>query len=450
MASVERELAGWGNCPVERCRVSKPDTVARLADLVKSGDERDYIARGLGRAYGDSSLNRDSGVLDQTLLNRFLHFDDKTGALTCEAGVSFEDIIATFLPRGWFMPVTPGTKYVTVGGAIAADVHGKNHHSDGTFGMFVDEITLMIGDGSLVTCSPTNDPELFWATIGGMGLTGIIRTATFRLRPVETAYYDVTYKRLGNLDELFGTLTETNDQFRHSVAWIDCLQTGDSLGRSVLMLANDTKLDALPKRLQKDPLKVAGGPLAAVPFDFPNFTLNEWSVRAFNTAFYAKSQSGEHVEHYEKFWYPLDVVRSWNRIYGARGFIQYQALLPPESSREGFVKILERIAESRRASFLAVFKSCGEANASPLSYLYPGHTLALDLPFTDDMPELTRELDRMTLDHGGRLYLAKDAMMGPETFRAMYPRLDEFLAVKRRVDPNNRFVSSQARRIGIV
>lgn len=450
MDSVEQRLAGWGNMPVERCLVTKPESLERLRATITNGDQSSYIARGLGRAYGDSSLNEDRGVVVQTRLNRLIDFDPATGLLTCEAGVSLGEIIDVFLPRGWFLPTTPGTKFVTVGGAIAADVHGKNHHSDGTFGQFVESITLMIGDGSLVTCTPTEDPELFWATIGGMGLTGVIITASFRLRRVESAFYEVTYKRLGDLDATFAALKE-NEHFQHSVAWIDCVATGKNLGRSVLMLSNDTPADALPKKLQKDPLRVKDSILAAtVPFDFPAFTLNEYSVRAFNMGYYNANSDGVKYEHYDKFWYPLDAVKHWNRIYGERGFVQYQALLPHETSHDGFKMILERIAQSRRASFLAVFKICGKANPSPLSYLHEGHTLALDLAYTDDLPELAADLDRMLLDNGGRLYLAKDALTTPEAFRQMYPRLDEFREVKARVDPNQRFVSSQARRLGIV
>ena len=344
------------------------------------------IARGLGRAYGDSSLNRDSGVLLQTRRNCFLSFDARAGIVECEGGVSLAEIIWHLQPRGWFLPTTPGTKFVTVGGAIAADVHGKNHHVDGSFGQHVVDLRLLLADGRVVTCGPTQQSALFWATVGGMGLTGVIVSARVRLIPVETAYYNVTYRRTHDLDETLDSFAATDRNFRYSVAWIDCLASGRRLGRSVIMSANHALVGDLPRRLATQPLIVPERSVRSVPFFFPSFALNSLSVRAFNALYYAANPSRQTIVDYDTFFYPLDRVLHWNRIYGRRGFVQYQVLFPPETSRRGLVELLEQISRSRRASFLAVLKSSGPASPSPLSYLYPGHTLALDLANTPELP----------------------------------------------------------------
>ena len=379
-----------------------------------------------------------------------LSFDEKTGVLSCEAGVSLEAIIESMLPRGWFVPTTPGTKFVTVGGAIAADVHGKNHHVDGSFGQFVEALDLMVASGEVVRCSATEDPDLFWATIGGMGLTGVIVSASVRLMRVESAWYDVEYRRYGDLDGVLEGIRDTNAGYRYSVAWIDCLASGRSLGRSVLMLGRDVRAADLPRKLCQRPLHVPSKLGKVVPIDFPSIALNPLSVKAFNAVFYGAHKSKQAFVDYDTYFYPLDGIDGWNRIYGKRGFLQYQALLPPETTRQGLVELLETISRARRASFLAVLKSCGPASQGHLSYLYPGHTLALDFPNEGDVRGFTETLDEILLRHGGRLYLAKDSVMSAETFASMYPRLDEFRAVKARVDPEQRFVSSQARRVGIV
>jgi FAD/FMN-containing dehydrogenase len=447
---VDAELSGWGNFSLERCRVLRPRSVSDIEWLMAGDSPARVIARGLGRAYGDSSLNRDEGVVELTSLNRFRAFDPQMGVLECEAGVSIAEIIEFLLPRGWFVSTTPGTKHVTIGGAIAADVHGKNHHCDGSFGKCVLDFLLMTADGSVVRCSPQENAELFWGTIGGMGLTGIILQARLQLRRVDSAYVRVNYKRTANLDETLEYFAQTNSQFRYSVAWIDCLAQGASLGRSVVMLGNDAVADDLRARHRGDRFRPRPRGNRDVPVFMPHVLLNRWSMGLMNSAYYASHPDAERVVDYETFFYPLDFLSHWNRIYGRRGFVQYQVLFSPATSRQGLIEVLEAASRSGMASFLAVLKSSGPASGGALSYLFPGHTLAMDFP--NNGPGLRRladELDRIVLKHGGRLYLAKDALMSAGTFAEMYPESREFLRLKACVDPENRFSSSQARRVGL-
>jgi FAD/FMN-containing dehydrogenase len=303
----------------------------------------------------------------------------------------------------------------------------------------------------VLTCSPEQNADVFWATIGGMGLTGVILSARFRLTPVETAYCRVDYQRTADLDETLRLFGETNELFRYSVAWIDCLGTGKSLGRSVVMLGNDALRSDLARRRQASPLELPSPRDKSVPFHFPNFALSPLTVKIFNSIYYARHGDGRKIVDFNTYFYPLDGVLHWNRIYGRRGFIQYQALFPPQTAHAGLHEMMEAISASRQASFLAVLKSSGAANPGMLSYLYPGFTLALDFPYCGERTErIVKRLDDILLAHGGRLYLAKDATMTREAFAVMYPRLAEFRQVKARIDPHNRFVSSQARRLGIV
>lgn len=442
-------LSGWGRHGVEAATLSLPETVSDAESLVRVGGHERVIPRGLGRAYGDSALCRDGVVVGTGKLDRFVAFDATTGILEAEAGVSFAEIIRSFLPRGWFVPTTPGTKFVTVGGAIAADVHGKNHHRVGSFGGFVESIDLVVGDGTTIRCSRQEHPELFFATLGGMGLTGFILRARFRLVPVETSRMTVAYRKARDLDHALGIFEEGDGACEHSVAWIDCLAGGESLGRSVVMQGSPTPRSDLPAAA--DPLALPRRRPRSVPLTPPVSLLSPWSVRAFNAAFYHLHADTTKIVDLDAFFYPLDGILHWNRLYGPKGFVQYQAFFPRATSRSGLRQLLECVVASGAASFLAVLKSCGQSDGGLLSYLEPGHTLALDLPYTAGKTgELCRRLDAILLDHGGRLYLAKDSLTSAATFRRMYPRLHEFQQVKRRYDPGNRFVSSQAIRLGIV
>ncbi len=447
----QQTIAGWGNYKPQPCRVTRPHTLEALGRAVACADARTVIARGLGRSYGDAAINPPGHTVETTALNRMRAFDESTGVLCADAGVSLGEVVAHLLPRGWFLPTTPGTRFVTLGGAVAADVHGKNHHRDGSFGKAVKRVELLLADGRVVNASRTENAELFRATLGGMGLAGMITAVELQLRRTETAYCDVTYRRASGLARALELMEQTNADYRHSVAWIDCLARGAALGRCVLMLGNDAAVDDLPEHHRHRPLQPPRRRSKNVPFDFPPCVLGPTTVRAFNKLYYARHGDARKVVDFDTFFYPLDSIGHWNRIYGKRGFIQYQALLPPDQAHDGLVELLEAIGEAQLGSFLAVLKKSGESGEGLMSYMFPGYTLALDLPNTGaPLERLVDKLDHILLNRNGRLYLAKDATTRPDTLAAMYPNLDRLRQVKATYDPNHRFVSAQARRLGIV
>lgn len=447
---VTKSLSGWGRYPVQTCHVFRPEKRSEVAATLASGSQTSYIPRGLGRSYGDAALNQDGGVIWQALLNRFLSFESTSGVLECEGGVSLAEIIQYFLPRGWFLPVTPGTKFVTVGGAIAADIHGKNHHRDGSFSNFVLDFRLLTPTGAILLCSPTLNPEVFWATVGGMGLTGVILSARLSLRRVDSAYVFVDYHRARNLEDILTAMDAEDERYEYSVAWIDGLATGDSMGRGVLMRGNHAPAAELPARI-RHPLALHTGTQHRLLTDFPSMALNWLTVKAFNTVYYTFHRSApRQLVNLEKFFYPLDAIEGWNRMYGKRGFVQYQIAFPRASGRKGLPTILDRLARSGRASFLAVLKRFGAGGLGLLSFPLQGYTLALDIPAASGLVPFLHELDRMTLDHGGRIYLAKDSLLRAQDFRAMYPQLDSFRAIQRKLDPGRVLSSSMARRLRIV
>ncbi|MCP3904748.1 MAG: FAD-binding oxidoreductase [Planctomycetes bacterium] len=448
---VERQLAGWGNYPVEPCRVYRPERRRDLDDILRSLADGGGIPRGLGRSYGDASLNRNGAVIGQDRLSCLRSFDEQAVVLECDGGTSNEEIIDAMLPRGYFLPVTPGTRYVTVGGAIASDVHGKNHHRDGSISAFVESFELLTASGEMLTCSRHENSDVFWATIGGMGLTGIIVSARIRLMPVETAYITMRTDRAKNLDEALERFAELDTGYRYSVAWLDCTAGRRALGRSVLMHGEHTARDELAPAEAHSPLSLTAKARRTVRFFAPRFALSPLTVRAFNRTYYARQRDGTRRVRLDSFMFPLDAVAHWNRLYGRRGFIQYQLVLPNHTAREGLVEILDRIVRAGAASFLSVLKRLGPLNDAHLSFPIEGWTLALDMPNTGaPLLELVRALETLTLKHEGRVYLTKDATLTRDAFEAMYPRLDEFKEIKRRLDPQQRFTSSMARRLGIV
>jgi len=445
-AGKRMELAGWGRYPICESEVFRPEKFAELSAIVAS-DSQKLIARGAGRAYGDAALNADSRVVDLQRLNRMLDFDPETAILHAEAGVMLDEIIRIFLPRGFFPSAVPGTRFVTLGGALAADIHGKSHHRESSFATQVLWFDLMLASGEVRRCSREENGELFWATIGGMGLTGVILEVAMRLQRVESAYIKGEIIRVGNIDEAIEAFERTDSRYGCSAAWIDCISTGGSLGRSVLHVGDFAARDALPANLRNEPLHAKEKTSPPVPFNLPNFALNSLSMRAFNVAYYAiHRDQPESVTPYDVFFFPLDSIHNWNRIYGKRGFVQYQCVWPLNESRAGLIEVLEAISGSGRASFLAVLKKFG-AQQGMLSFPMPGYTLALDFPVTNGLMEFLDRLDAMVLKRGGRVYLAKDARMRPDTFRAMYPKFDEWRAAKVQADPNNHFSSTLSRRL---
>lgn len=440
------KVTNWGLYPSADAEV-RSFTTPRQA-LAETANWPDFIPRGLGRCYGDSALSEH--ILDTTKYNRFLEFNGDTGRIKCQAGTSFKEIIDFALPKGWFLPVTPGTKYITVGGAIAADVHGKNHHSEGSFSKHLHELTLLAPDGTAYVCSRSENAEVFWATVGGMGLTGIILDATFTMKSVETAYIVEEAIRTRNIEELF-PMFEKSLGYTYSVAWIDCLAKGNNLGRGILLNGEHATKDDLQTQAQKgNPLQVMGEGKLTLPDLFPSFTINPLTTRAFNHVFYSKGNRDHfsHLTNYDAYFYPLDGILHWNRVYGKKGFAQYQFVIPPDNAYDGLVRILEKISHEQMPSFLTVLKYFGEQEGM-MSFPMEGYTLALDFPVTDRMFTFLDELDEIVLGLGGRLYLTKDSRMKPEVFRAGYPELDKFLEIKRRLDPQNELQSMQSKRLGI-
>ena len=443
-------LSGWGRMEPSECLVYRPERQCDLREIFLASGHDTYLARGLGRSYGDTSVNPYGAVIDMTRLDRMLDFDPATGVLHAESGVSLADIVTCFLPRGFFLPVTPGTKFVTLGGAIANDVHGKNHHCDGTFSRFVQALNLLTPSGEILHCTPTENAPVFWATVGGVGLTGIIIDVWLKLHPVESAYCRVDYTRCPNLDALLETMERLDEDYKYSVAWVDCLSTGKSLGRSVLMHGNHAPADQLPPDKAANPYQAKARGTKAIPIDFPAIALNPWSIRAFNEVFYRAhpSKKGMIVD-YDRYFYPLDHIHQWNRMYGKPGFVQFQATVP-EAEVKGLGRILERLAQSKRASFLGVLKRFGDEGQGLLSHPMKGFTLTLDIPNRSGLPAFLRELEAMLLDHYGRLYLAKDRTASAEVFAPMYPKLDQFQEIQAQVDPEGKLTSSLAQRLGIV
>lgn len=441
------KLSGWGRFPVETCRVYRPEKRAALFQLFGSDAEPVWTPRGLGRSYGDPAINARGGVIDLSRLNRMIAFDPERGLLTCEGGVSLAEIIGAFLHRGWFLPVSPGTKFVTVGGAIANDVHGKNHHMDGSFGAWVREIKLLTPTGETVVCSPETHPDVFWATVGGVGLTGIILSATIQLHPVETSWFRVDMHRTANAEEALRIMRDTEQQYQYSVAWLDALATGANLGRAVVFLGNHARADEIGSR---PPYPNKHTPNVRVPFDAPGFAVNPMSIGLFNRGYYwTHPTKTAALVPYEPFFYPLDFLHEWNRLYGPQGFVQYQATFPPDGLK-GLLLLLERMSRSGRPSFLTVLKCMGDANPGLLSHPMKGYTLNLDVPARRGVVEFLREADRLVLEYGGRLYLAKDSTTTADAFAAMYPRLGEFKEIQRRLDPEARMSSAMARRLNLL
>ena len=434
-------VTGWGRFPrvdAEIVTMRNPEE-ARAAVLGRPS----LITRGNGRAYGDAALNTRC-ILSTLRSNRILAFDAVSGLLTCEAGLLLSDLLEIIVPRGFFPPVSPGTRFVTIGGMVACDVHGKNHHKAGSFSRHVESLTLFTTDGARHRCSRFENATLFDATCGGMGLTGTILDVTFRLLRIETARIRQETVKCADLEETIAAC-ENSGGWTYSVAWIDCLARGDRLGRGVMMRGEH----ALPGECPEDGLRVPRHRTRSVPIDLPHWTLNRLSATAFNTLYYRHAKSGIDFPDYETFFYPLDAVLGWNRIYGAAGLVQYQCVLPYRASHDGIRSILERVGAAGRASFLAVLKLFGPGSSGFLSFPMEGFTLTLDFPADTAVFNLMLQLDAIVADHGGRLYLAKDARGSAGMMRRGYPKLDDFMAVREAIDPNRKMTSLQSERLGL-
>ncbi|RME57519.1 MAG: FAD-binding oxidoreductase [Candidatus Dadabacteria bacterium] len=384
-----------------------------------------FLPYGLGRSYGDVCLNRKGSLISTRWLNRILNFNPQTGILHAESGITLEEIINFALPKGYFLPVTPGTKYVTLGGAIANDVHGKNHHIAGTFGHYIKKISLLRSDSeSLLEVSQEKTPELFSATVAGLGLTGIIVDAEIKLKPVKSAYLEVEYLKFFNLAEFFEVSKGFSEKYEYTVAWIDTTARGKSFGRGIMMGGNHTE-----ERAQED--KKCRKPYFSMPFYLPSFLLNRYSVSLFNFAYFNRIRQKQikKIEHFDPFFYPLDIVGEWNKCYGKRGFFQFQCVVPPKYKVEGIKEILKEARDSGKVSFLSVIKEFGsKPSVGMLSFPREGVTLCLDFPNKgEETVKLLKKLEEVVKEMRGALYPAKDALMSPASFKQFYPRWQEFL-----------------------
>jgi decaprenylphospho-beta-D-ribofuranose 2-oxidase len=429
-------IGGWGGFPLEELEQLAPACVESLKNYIEN--KSPLIARGLGRSYGDSANY--PVVVHTKYLDHLLEFDLQNGILKVEAGISLREILAIIVKSGWFLPVSPGTSFVTLGGAIASDVHGKNHHVSGTLGEYVLSLTMLLGTGEVVHTSPEILPDLFHATCGGMGLTGVILNATIRLIPISSSRISQRTLKRPSLEKAYEAFEE-NAEATYSVAWIDCIKSGKSLGRSVLILGEHSDGGDLTLTLKRP---------ISIPIHTPAYLLNKMTIRTLNSTFYAKAINNRSKDvSLKSFFYPLDAIGSWNKLYGKQGLLQYQFVLPNEGGMENMRNVLTEITESGSGSFLAVLKKFGPANMNLLSFPIEGYTLALDFKVTSSNVSMIHRLDEIIKDAGGRVYLTKDAVMKESTFKATYPKWQEFESVREKYGAIGKFASSQSKRLGL-
>lgn len=436
---AQKELVGWGRVRRATGAVARPERVADLKGILDDVRSETILPYGAGRSYGDAALNSGGRSVIMSRLDRFLEFDPESGRLVAEPGVTFSDVITTFLPHGYMPPVAPGTGFATLGGGIANDVHGKNHHQVGSLGQHLEWFDLRLPSGEVRRVEPARDAALFKATLGGIGLTGFIERVCLRLKRVPSNAVLVRKRRIRDLDHYLEAFTEEQDRAEYVVGWIDALATGRNLGRGILEAASSSS-EGVYSKLKKS---------KRVPLDFPGIALNPVSVRAFNEIYFRRVPAAgiEQQLPYQAFLFPLDAIHDWNRIYGKRGFHQFQCVVPFAEGGAALVKMLGVIAKSGRGSFLAVLKAMGQAGAGFLSFPRPGYTLALDFPNAAGATELIAQLEGITRDHGGRTYLAKDSTLSAENLRGMYPDLEKFQAVLAEIDPEGRMRSDMCQRL---
>jgi len=445
-----QQISGWGRYPEVEATLRRARTRGDLCRLTgtqePAGEARPRLAQGSRRTYGDGCL---AGQVVSTLtMNHLLSFDAATGLLVAEAGLTLDDLLRFSVPRGWFLPVTPGTKHPTLGGCVAADVHGKNHHLHGSIGAFVERLDMVLADGTCARCSRRDHPELFAATLGGMGLTGFIYAVALRLTAIESSYIETRTVRTANLAETCAALRDTQDEYVYSVAWVDLLCSARRRGRGLVILGNHAR-SGFPGGQRR--LALHQPPKLTVPEHLAALGLNRATARLFNGLYYRRQvrRDARAVVHYDPFFYPLDVANDWNRVYGRRGFLQYQFAVPFEGGEEFMAEFLDRIGRHRPGCTLAVLKTFGPQDGL-LSFPMAGYTLAMDFPVANGrIVEALSPLTDRVVEAGGRLYLAKDAIMERRQFEAMYPRLDEFRQIRRQYDPEGLFGSVQSDRLGL-
>ena len=441
MRARKIKICGWGRALTAEVRAWRPERAPSVRQALRAEREDGVIAYAGGRSYGDAPLNGGGDVILTGRLDRILSADWAAGHVACEAGVTIGDVMRVALRHGYAVPVSPGTGFATVGGCIANDVHGKNHDRYGSFGDHVEWIDLMLPDGDTRRVTPVGEPDLFAATVGGIGLTGIMLAAGLRLRPVRSNAVRMKESPARDLDAFLAMQEDARDRHTYVVGWIDATARGRALGRGILEMADDSDVavDAPMARGKR------------MPVEMPGFAMNRWSVAIFNTLYYHRvpRKGRERLAPLTRFLYPLDAIEDWNRLYGKRGFYQFQCILPDAESPAGLRKLMEEISAAGTGSFLAVLKTLGGAGRGHLSFPRRGYTLALDFPAKPGVTDLLGRLERITLDHGGRIYLAKDGAMKPDSFAAMYPRLGEFRAVLDNIDPDRVMESDMARRLKI-
>ena len=466
LPTTTQHLTGWGRtAPTVSQVLHTPDVeliqraVREVADHNADSPDhlkRGILARGLGRSYGDVAQNAGGIVVDLTALDRIHSIDPVRARVDVDAGVSLDALMRAALPHGLWVPVLPGTRQVTIGGAIGCDVHGKNHHSAGSFGNHVASMELLVADGRVLHLEPAGSPDdpdaaIFWATVGGVGLTGIILRVVLEMTRTETAYFVADGIVTHTLDETIAVHSDGSEaNYDYSSAWFDAISPAPKLGRAALSRGNLATLDQLPPKLAADPLGFHAKPLLELPDVFPNGLANKLTFTALGTLWYAKSGTYTHkVQSLTGFYHPLDLFGEWNRAYGSNGFLQYQFVVPPAAVDE-FKRIIADIQASGHYSFLNVFKLFGEGNSAPLSYPMAGWNVCVDFPIKAGLEEFLRGLDARILEFGGRLYTAKDSRTSAATFHAMYPRLGDWIATRRRVDPDRVFASDLARRLELL
>ncbi|MBL4773747.1 MAG: FAD-binding oxidoreductase [Alcanivoracaceae bacterium] len=437
---MTKKLCGWGKYPHVESTILNYRNIKELSLLVTNKEE--LIAQGNGRSYGDSALSKN--CIDVRPHDYFIDFNEKTGLLHVQAGVILAEILEHFVPRGWFLKVVPGTKLITIGGAIASDVHGKNHHNAGCFSTCIKEFNIILATGEKKLCSKIKSPVLFKASCGGQGLTGIITDVQIYLKRIPSNRVDQTTIKTNNLNETFRAFEEYKNE-QYSVAWIDCLAKDEQRGKGLLMVGDFSKNISSGKITYKPQSKLN------IPFNFPNFCLNKWTVKAFNKLYHWRHKDG--VSHQkvtiDEFFFPLDGIKNWNNIYGSKGFLQYQLILPKKNSYNGLEQILKIIAASGKGSFLAVLKLYGASNDNYLSFPMEGYSLALDFKIDNDIFNLLDELDKVVIKNEGRIYLAKDARVSKEVFEQGYPNIDKFREYRKKQGMDKKFNSLQSKRIGL-